>query len=288
MQKQIAFLFLLIILSQGCRFPVEVEEKDITPLSEAYPKPDRTNTGPRTTDLEIWEPGLTKIKEDGAVLEGFSLEGEIWIEADNVVLRDFVIHGDGIYDPIEETGNFYGIKMSGGTNATFEYGEIRRVLSAGILGSGFTARHLYIHDTGGDGIKVSDGNRTLIEACFIEKLGMRDGAHADAVQMRSGGSDAIFRYNHFSIPGEASSHYPGSPYKANTTFMMTDTERYTDILVEYNWLYGGGFTVYGVPGMSLRGNRFGDEAYYHYGVLTGEVDLWEENVWDETGEIIDF
>jgi hypothetical protein len=164
--------------------------------------------------------------------------------------------------------------------------------SAAILGVGFTARRLHIHDSNGDGLKVQGtGGPTLVEYSFIEKVGADGEGHCDGNQTR-GGSNITFRYNNIYMP------YPGTPsyeapYKSNSTFIIE--LRTTNFVIDSNWLTGGNYTIYcrqegGT--VHVRNNIFGRE---NGGLLAGKealriragsCDEWSGNRWEDTGDPI--
>ncbi len=131
------------------------------------------------------------------------------------------------------------------------------------------------------------GGPTLVEYSFIEKLGTKDGSHADGNQTR-GGSNITFRYNNIWMPSPGTSNYPGSPYKSNAAAMHCCG--ISDLVYEYNWLNGGNYTVYcqtsgeNVSGIRVRNNLFGRD--YNFGVKSGTCDEWSGNRWKDTLEPI--
>lgn len=248
---------------------------DMALEAEPDEKPGTHNTGPSGT-LEAYD-GPGTITTDGATYEDFTLAGTITIDADSVTLRNFVIDG-----------GHYGIRvLDGHSGIVIEDGEIHGMASAGILGVGYTARRLYIHDSDGDGLKVQgSGGPTLVEYCFVEKLGMGDGAHADGNQTR-GGSNITFRYNNIYMPNPGTPTYPGTPYKSNATFMLQLT--ISSFVIENNWLTGGNYCIYSPGGVSVRNNRFGRhnagwiDDKDDLRIRNGTFDEWSGNVWEEDG-----
>ena len=252
-------------------------EGDPTPPGGDPGRPWAHNTGP--SDPDALEPSSSRrITTDGAVLENLDIDGTVTIDADDVILRNFRIAAT----------SWYGIQIEAGHRGiVLEDGEIYGMRSAGILGAGFTARRLHIHDSDGDGIKAQgSGGSTLVESCFIEKLGMADGAHADGNQTR-GGSDITFRGNNIYMPKPGTPSYPGAPYKSNATFMLQLDV--SDFVIENNWLTGGNYTIYCTSGVSVRNNTFGRENggwpdKEERRVRSGTCDEWSSNVWEDTGE----
>jgi hypothetical protein len=249
-------------------------------------RPWAHNTGPSNPEALTPSASL-KIRTDGAVVENLDIRGRLTIDANNVTVRNFRIDG---------SDNSYGIKVeSGHTNILIEDGEITNCHSAGILAySGITVRRIHIHDTGADGLKIQGGiDPTLIESCFLERLGMNPGAHADGNQTR-GGSNITFRYNNIYMPYPGTPDYPGAPFASNAAiFLETPSGGTTDnIVIDGNWLTGGNYTVYCSDfstNVSVTNNFFGR---YNAGwpgkerrrVRAGNCDTWSNNRWEDTGE----
>ncbi|MBD3242550.1 MAG: hypothetical protein GF331_18315 [Chitinivibrionales bacterium] len=246
--------------------------------AEPDDKPGIHNTGSSGTLSPYDGPGT--ITTDGDTYENFTLQGTITIDADSVTLRNFKIDG-----------GHYCIRVNDGhSGITIEDGELYNMASAGILGVGFTARRLYIHDSNGDGLKVQgSGGPTVVEYCFIEKLGMGDGAHADGNQTR-GGADITFRYNTIYMPNPGTPTYPGAPYKSNATFMLQLT--ISNFVIENNWLTGGNYCIYSPGGVSVRNNRFGRhnagwiDDKDDLRIRNGTFDEWSGNVWEDDGTAV--
>ena len=130
------------------------------------------------------------------------------INADNVTLHNFRIHDS----------SSYGIRIANGhSGILLEDGGIFD-FSTGILGAGYHGRRLYIHDVQNDATKAQGaGGPTLVEYSFFEKLGIKEGAHADGYQTING-SNITFRYNNIWVPAKGP-NYPGPPYDSNSAFM---------------------------------------------------------------------
>lgn len=252
---------------------------------ESYEKPTRPtaeNTGPYD-EAALKASEALMITTDGAVYENIDVKGDIWIDADEVTIRNF---------RVDASGEYYGIKvLDGHRGILVEDGEIHGMSGAGVLGVGYTARRLHIHDSLGDGIKAQGKARgpTLVESCFIEKLGRGEGAHADGNQTQ-GGADITFRYNNIYVPSPGTPGYPGRPYKSNAAFMLSG--EVANLVIERNWLVGGSYTIYCVTdngGVAVRDNRFGREndglafGKEHLRVVSGKCDAWSGNVWHDTG-----
>lgn len=264
MKKLFTFLFLLSV---------------ITSFSQV--KPNLTNTG--TTGTLTAYTGTTTITTDNFILENAIISGSLNIKANNVTIKNCLI----------ETGGYYGIRCnyedSNGndyTNLLVEDCEIRGMLSAAIYGDNFTARRCNIWNSGSDGLKPV--SNFLIESCYIHELGYTDGAHADGVQMVNGGN-GVMRWNNFDMPWD-------DPTYANSQciIMSTNVGTIDDVLIEDNWINGGGYSVqiidkgngYGVPtNVSVLNNLFGrDHQFGPQRTDTGVV--WQCNTYEDNGEAI--
>lgn len=231
------------------------------------PKPNAANTGPSNPALITTSSAGRTVSSANAILENTRFTGTIHVRANNVTIRNCIIDG-----------GLYGINCNyGASGLLIEDCEIKNATSAGIFGGNFTARRLNIHDIGGDGLKPT--TQCLLEDSFIHHLGKNDGAHADGVQSRHGGSNMTFRGNNFDMPIT-----DPAPYKSNAAFMLEpDGGQLTHVLIEENWMNGGNFTVYGsgMSGVTVRHNRIGRD--YRYGIRNSVVN-WYGNVWDDTGQ----
>jgi hypothetical protein len=264
--------------------PLPAPDPESATTARKNEKPERPwaeNTGPSKPELLV-KSGPLMIETDGAVYENIDVTGDLWIDADNVTIRNFRINANG---------ESYGINvLEGHRGVVLEDGEIFGMTSAGVLGVGLTARRLHIHDSSGDGMKIQgEGGPSLVESCFIEKLGTDPEAHADGNQTR-GGSNITFRYNNIYMPAPGTPKYPGSPYKSNSAFFLQlDVSNF---VIEHNWLTGGNYTIYCITnggGVSVRNNIFGrengglPEGSADRRILSGQCDTWSGNVWEHTG-----
>lgn len=284
--KQLSFLHCGVLLTSvvtsqllitGCN-AAPTPQTSTDPATNNVAKPGPTNTGPKNKAALKPINGMTVI-QDSTVLENVAITGMVTIKANNVTIRNFLLDAKEAH---------YGIRATNGnTGLRFEDGEIINFASAGILGNGFTATALNIHESGGDGVKVQGaGGPSLVERCWIHHLGKKEGAHADGNQT-IGGQDITFRHNFIDMPAD-----PPPPYKANANFILqTKTGPISNFLAESNWLNGGGWTIYAPTknGTNIRfiNNKFGRD--YKYGIITGKEHItFTGNVWEDTGEPIEF
>jgi len=248
-----------------------------TPRSAPTPPPGdgerpwAHNTGP-TTPESLTPAGYTVISTPGAVVEGYDFSDTVTIAANNVTLRNFRI-----------TGGLYGIRVNAGTTGfVAEDGEIIGSSSAGIYANGqITARRLHIHDHQADGMKI-EGSNSLIEACFIEKLGMVAGAHADGNQSYAG-NNITFRGNNFWMPHPGTPNFPGGSYKSNSAHIIKGSSQ--NFYIDGNWMNGGAYTMYCTsPNTHVTNNFFGRD--FNFGTRNGTCAEWTNNRFEDNGELI--
>ena len=206
--------------------------------TEGFAVPNETNTGP-VTDVAEFTPytGRTTIVEDGTVLENFTFEGILRINANNVTIRNCVMSGVGTY----------AIHIYDGTTGTvIEDCILENMQSAAILGSNFIASRLEIRNSGSDAIKAF--HNFTIEDSWFHHLGFLEGAHADGVQMVQG-SNGVIRGNHFDMA------YDEEGYRNSQCIILGTNDGVIDnILIEGNWLNGGNYCLV----VKDKGNGWGD------------------------------
>lgn len=248
-------------------------------------RPWAGNTGPHSPELLIPQsPG--EILVDGTVIENADLSGTIEVKANDVTIRNFRING-----------GLYGIRIENGrTGIVFEDGEIYNVASAAIIGVGYTARRLHIHDSDKDGLKPqgSTSGSTLIESCFIEKLGRSPDAHADGIKSAGSNAPLTIRGNNIHMPYPGTPSYPGPPYKSNSTIKF-DLGQVDGNLVDGNWLEGGNYTIFCIQDsgrVDVTNNVFGRynggwaDAKEDRRIRTGSCGSWVNNRWEDDDTLI--
>jgi hypothetical protein len=231
------------------------------------------------------------------VYENVHVTGGIGIHTSNVTIRNFIVDGD-----VDQNGSpdaRYCVQTDNGlSNIVIEDGEIKNCQSASIYGRGFTARRLHMHNNNGDALKPQKAaaDDTIIEDCFIEKLGQSEGSHADGVQIDNGGPhngyNVIIRRTNIWMP------YPGTPpaptwpggiYRSNAAGIFDNSA--SGVIIEDSWLCGGNITVYTHDDTIVRDNVF---CRYNAGWpdITkieakaqggGPCGLWEGNTWEDDG-----
>lgn len=240
-------LFLLLCLFINCS--VSAYYSSDAEYNGGYIMPDMYNTGHITAreelvDISVKYPEITcsdmcRITSSIAekynyTFEGFTTTKRVLINGvSNVTIRDFYI----------ETTDYYGIQLVDWnnvglpTNIVIEDGEINGSSSAAINGANVEIRRVYIHEYGGDAIKIASNQ--VIESNYIASGGLNEGAHADGVQLTGSAHNVKILGNRFDMIGTFDN------YKANATlFLQLENGEASNVEVAHNWLNGGGYTIY--------------------------------------------
>lgn len=255
--------------------------------SGTFTKPSAANTGLLTAEgsLVVYT-GPSTIDETypgydaggvgtGVVIEGFHFQNQgIKIKAENVTVRDSLISAPKSIDT-EDTYP-YGIQCTYGfTGTLIENCEFRGWHSSNFYGGDCTVRKCHLWESGGDGTKFT--NNFIFEMNWINLLGYEASAHADGIQMVSGGN-GIVRGNFFDmIPGII---VDGQQYKNSQCIIISTNNGPIDNVDIYeNWFNGGIQSVligdkgvgYGLPtNMKIRNNVY-------------TRDSWQVNPWSMEG-----
>ena len=250
--------------------------------SQSQPDPSVPNVKPGPMNTGVTPPltaseSLT-IKENNALVENLDIDGCIKVEANNVTIRNVRIDCSGLY----------GINIvSGYIGTLIEDVEILGMQSSGILGSEFTLRRANIHDSGGDAIKPT--RNALIEDSWFHRLGYITDSHSDGVQMVSG-ENVTMRGNNFDMPYDLEGFT-----NSQCMIIQTNNGPIDNILIEGNWLNGGGYCVqindkgngYGGPtNVRIINNKFGRDCQFGILRFRDSSPTLSGNVWEQTGEPI--
>lgn len=267
--------------------PTIITQRNLNPTPPSTPNPEEPaapderpgpeNTGP-IGELSS-QSGSINVTEDGAIIENIDLDGCINVRANNVTIRNMRI----------DCGSFYAIRIYSGFEQTLiEDVEMINMQSSGILGSDFTVRRANIHDSGGDALKP--GSNVVVEASWLHKLGTIEGSHSDGIQMVSGSNVRIIG-NFFDMPNIAG--YTNS----QCIILQTNNGPVDNIVVENNWLNGGGWCIqvndkgngYGSPqNILIKDNKFGPDCQFGTILVRGDNNdtTLINNVYAATGQVI--
>ena len=246
-----------------------------TPTATPVPTPSRppvdtsVEAGPETTGvpdgtpLTPFEAGV--LNEDGLVLDGVLIQGDVELVGERQVLRNSRVEGHLVVrgtDVTIEDSELGALSVSSATQVV-----ARRVEIFGNLGDDG------IHVTSGGGPRASD---VVIEGCWVHSPQVEAESHYDGIQVR--GVDGLtLRGNTFDL-GPWMDRYNAA------VFLEEANGGNVDVLVEGNLINGGGYSVY-VNGRDVRlvDNRFGNDA--NWGLLHPRHTPFEESgsTWADDG-----
>jgi hypothetical protein len=229
--------------------------------------------------------GGIEVSRDGTVIDGKDVTGDIDVQADNVVIRNTRVNG---------SGDWGIIIRSGATNLTIENVTIRpsgsQAVQTGILNQGgmITVRRTDISGIS-DGITTSQG---LIEDSYLHDPRNLNGDHTDMIQSLDGpgsGMSLIIRHNTIINTNSQTS----------AIALFQDYGVQHDVLIEYNFLAGGGYTLYAGDGdhtpwnIKILNNTFSKRVFRDggsYGAVaywsaSGSGNVWSGNVWEDGTEL---
>lgn len=264
--------------------------------------PSSATTGPRFAYDELEPSPRIVTTENGQVIEGLDVQSQIVVRHSDVVVRDVRIRFDGDRDgvyPIHITPRCDGCPAP--TNVLIEYVEIAgepgvALGPPAVFGpqGNWTLRHADIHGIG-SGPRLT--TNTAVEYSYVHDIPNTDPEeHKSAVGLNGGtGNRVVGNRLECAVPGCSAA-----------LAMYGDFSPVEDVLVEGNLfntsgsycVYGG--SVEGKPypvGADIRilNNHFGREHHEQCGIYgpvaawdgSVEGNLWEGNVWADTGEPVE-
>ncbi|MEV3978254.1 hypothetical protein [Nonomuraea sp. NPDC049758] len=262
-----------------------------TPTSTPPPGggwPGAGNTGvPDGTDL-VKKTGSIVIKEDGKVIDGWDVTGDITVEADNVTIRNTRVRGQSDYWGILQREGFSGLTVE--DSEIFGNGKVRTQF--GILNQGklITIRRVDIH-TISNGILTDQG---LVEDSYVHDPKYYSGDHTDMI-MSTGtaapGTELVIRHN----------TVINTLDQTGAIALFQDFGVTRNVTVQGNFLAGGGWSLYagaGAKGKSSnikvidnvfsrrvwpKGGYAGPVSYWD---ANGPGNVWKGNSWEGGGASI--
>ncbi len=203
--------------------------------------PDATNTGvPAGTPLHVVNGDLY-VTTAGQVITGAEVHGCVFVQADNVTIRDSKVNCRENYGirGFASGKDFFDLTLiddeidCGATNTT------------GVAYAHFTALRLNIHGCE-NGFAISDD--ATIRDTYVHNLFTGNGAHADGAQLTDGAGGITFEHNTLVAP------------LSNSAIIMwtQDDPQNHDVLVDRNLLVGGGWTLY-CPRMDANNVRITEQ-----------------------------
>jgi len=234
--------------------------------------PDATNTGvPAGTSLS--SSGSLTVTRDGAVVDSKLVKGSITVKADNVTIRRTKIENEALY-PIQIKSGYRGLVV--------EDTEIdgNGVASVAVLRGEYTLRRVNIHAVK-DGPRI-EGDNVVIEDSYIHHLTRVPEGHHDTIQIRRG-VGIIIRHNNLQAYNDRLDDPMNAVIQTGSLIGLV-----SNVLIERNLLNGGNYSLAaGGPSIQqwvARNNRFGRDFRYAVARNVDAHDVWEGNVWHDTGE----
>lgn len=227
--------------STGAPGPVSAPSPTASPAPDAmaveWPGPDSTGVA---EGIELTEHAGGTLDEDGLVLEGARVAGDLVLEGDDQTLRDVrvdgkvLVIGDGVVIEDSELG---ALSVSGA--ASFRASRVEIFGHAGSDG---------IHVTSDRG-RVTD---LTIEDSWIHSPQVTESSHYDGIQVR-GVDNMVFRGNHVDL----------GPHREQFTaavFLQDANGGNATVVVEGNLINGGGYSLYvGGADITVVDNVFGPD-----------------------------
>jgi hypothetical protein len=240
-------------------------------------KPSATNTGvPAGTTLT--KSGAITVTQNGKVIDGLDITGSVTVAATGVVIKNSRITGTG--------GG--GVTVKSGSTVSITDTEISGFVN-GITGSYWTAVRINVHGSSQDGVKLGSGS-SLTDS-WIHGLKPAAGAHADAGQAEGSAKNVVVRNNVI----DASNPDNGTLGNSALIFKndLGSSSGTGPVTIEGNWLNGGNYTLFAVPGstgykianITIKNNRFGST--HRYGFFSIKMPVTASgNVQDASGAAI--
>lgn len=258
--------------------PASLPAESPSPSPSAIQWPDETTAGV-PDGVVLSESESVVVTEDGTVLDGLHIRGELTISANDVVVRNTVVETNTDLYPVVITEGVTGVLL--------ERIEVNNLDGAGIgvyfQGGSGTLRGADIH-AGVDGVRI-EADGVVVEDCYIHHLRRQPDGHHDTIQIRRG-NDVVIRGNNLQA------YNPDTDDPMNSALQigsLVGDDQISNLLVERNLMNGGTYTISGggrdeVDSAVYRENQFGRD--YMYGTHGGlQNSVWESsNVWQDTGE----
>jgi hypothetical protein len=215
--------------------------------------PGPGNTGvPAGTTLRA--SGSVTVSTDGQVIDGLNINGCVFVNADDVVIRNSRI----------SCGVTYAIRTYEASNLVVEDTEIdgQGKIPVAVCCTDYTLRRVEVTNSV-DGPRL--GDNTVVEDSWIHNLARLPGTHNDTLQT-TGASNIVVRGNTLQ-PYHAES---GDPMNACLMIGSTTAPLVSNLRFEQNYCDGGNYSI-GVrtdltaSNVQLRDNTFGRN--HRYGVI---------------------
>ena len=245
------------------------------PPRSAYPSASSTGVEP---GVELVPSDSIVVATPGTIIEGLDITGTVRITASDVTLRQSRVTGSDywliliepdltgvVIEDVEVDGN--GPRGAEG--------------SVGIAGPA-TVRRTNIHGVENG---IVPGSGSIVEDNYIHGLEAPGDPHYDGIQIDGGVSDVVIEGNAIDL----AEHDQTAAVMINNYFGPVD-----DVLVQANWLVGGGYTLYSdaqfdggpIDGVEFIDNRLIGGAW-GYASITDSHPGWAGNTDGVTDRVLD-
>ncbi len=217
------------------------------------------------------------ITKSGTVVDGKDIKGTIWIDADNVTIKNSRIVGKGF--------SIVQIK-DGSTGVRIENVEIDGLGMAGAAGSMGIMGPANVSGSDIKGVEngLTPGSGSVLRGNFVHQLAAPGSPHYDGIQIDGGLSNITIENNSVDLREHG-----------QTSALMIDNYfgPINNITVKGNLLMGGGYTVYSdgqfsggaITGVSFINNRLG-KGHWGYASIVKNSPTWSGNVDHSTGKTV--
>jgi hypothetical protein len=246
----------------------------------AAPPPDRAGAGVMPTPDNTGVPagvalrpsGPVTVDQPGAVVQGLDVDGCVQINASRVTIKNTRIRcgdqypvrlGDGVGGVLLEDVEIDGLGNPGGVAVAF---------------GNYTLRRGHVHNIG-DGPRL--GTNTTVEFSLVHDIRAQADGHNDGMQATQG-SNIVVRGN----------RVENLNTQTSAILIGADQGDIDNVLVEGNWLNGGGYTLYAggdeftATNVRILNNRFGRDHVEGPKSVNQDGIRWEGNAYAD-GESID-
>lgn len=231
--------------------------------------------------VSLTASGSLTITEDGTVIDGLHVRGEIKIYADNVTIKNTLVESATSSNPVYVD--------RGTTGTLIERVEIDNLGGGGIgvfmRGSG-SIRFADIHSAE-DGVRINSDDVT-VEYSYIHDMVREPGGHHDSIQIRRG-DDVTVRGNNLQSYVAATDDPQNAAIQIGS---LSGDDQISNLLVIGNLMNGGNYTINGGGRWEVESARYAENEFgrdYKFGVAGNlQNSVWEDtNVWHDTGEPVD-
>ena len=258
--------------------PDPIPEPPAPEPPSGFPTSDTTGV---PDGVSLTASGSLTITEDGTVIDGLHVRGEIKIYADNVTIKNTLVESATSSNPV--------YVHRGTTGTLIERVEIDNLGGGGIgvfmRGSG-SIRFADIHSAE-DGVRINSDDVT-VEYSYIHDMVREPGGHHDSIQIRRG-DDVTVRGNNLQSYVAATDDPQNAAIQIGS---LSGDDQISNLLVIGNLMNGGNYTINGGGRWEVESARYAENEFgrdYKFGVAGNlQNSVWEDtNVWHDTGEPVD-